>query len=157
MDAQEYKHSAHMLPLKVRDKAKLDVIDLMRIGLDQIWQHQMLARLAKSSGAKFLAITCLVAYANTGAPATTRCTAASTSSGWTMVAASNSNAYAVGTSWLLNLTTCITQNMFARPSQQMWTVDTQLTASGKQQKGKYLELVPFKVAGKLLEVNDLSL
>lgn len=39
----------------------------------------------------------------------------------------------------------------------MWTVDTQLTASGKQQKGKYLELVPFKVAGQLLEVNDLSL
>ena len=47
--------------------------------------------------------------------------------------------------------------MFARLPQQMWTVDMQLTSSGKLQKGKCLELVPFKVAGKLLEVNDLSL
>jgi hypothetical protein len=118
----------------------------------------MLARLALSSWAKFLAIACLVAYANTGAPATTRCTAASTSSGCTMVAASSSNAYAVGTSWLLNLTTCSTQNMFAGLPQQMWrVVACELTAAGKQQKDKYLVLLPFKVAGKLLEVNELSL
>ncbi len=46
MNAQEYMYLAHLLTLRLRDMAKLDVINLMHIGLDQIWQHQMLARLA---------------------------------------------------------------------------------------------------------------
>jgi hypothetical protein len=48
--------------------------------------------------------------------------------------------------------------MFAGLPQQMWrVVACELTAAGKQQKDKYLVLLPFKVAGKLLEVNELSL
>jgi len=48
--------------------------------------------------------------------------------------------------------------MFAGLPQQMWrVVACELTAAGKQQKDKYLVLLPFKVAGKLLEVNELGL
>lgn len=37
------------------------------------------------------------------------------------------------------------------------SVPCELTASGEQQKGEHLVLLPFTVAGKLLEVNELSL
>ena len=40
----------------------------------------------------------------------------------------------------------------------MWTrVASASTASGKQQKGRHLVLLPFKVAGKLLQVNKVSI
>jgi len=47
--------------------------------------------------------------------------------------------------------------MFAQLPQQMWTlVACELTACGKQQKGTRLVLLPFKVAGKLLQGNEVS-
>ncbi len=75
-----------------------------------VWQDLLrLMDLLLSEHGKDQCVTCAGTgiYAGTAAP-TTRWTASITCSGWTMVAASSSYAYAVGTSCELRRTTCTT-------------------------------------------------